>query len=66
MFVIPDAGAAAIRTVFAEEGEMSAADSGDHRHREGAGLRPDHRRMDTAAGATPAASTSPTEATISV
>jgi hypothetical protein len=52
MFIIAEADAAAIRAVFDQEGELSAAIELRRLfpgQREGAGVRPDHRRMDAAA-----------------
>jgi hypothetical protein len=55
MFLITEADAAAIRAIFSQEGELSAAIELRRRfpgQREGAGARPDHRRMEAAAVAT--------------
>jgi hypothetical protein len=55
MFLITEADAEAIRAIFSQEGELSAAIelrrrfSWGHRQREGAGACPDHRRMEAAA-----------------
>jgi hypothetical protein len=55
MFVVTEADAAAIRTAYEQEGELSVAIEvrrlfpGDRRQRRGAGMRPDHRRVETAA-----------------
>jgi hypothetical protein len=55
MFIVTVADAAAIRAVFDQEGELSAAIEftpavpGDHRQREGACTRSEHRRVDAAA-----------------
>jgi hypothetical protein len=59
MFVVTEADAAAIRDVFHQEGELSAAIElrpaipRDHRQREGASMRPNYRRFDAAARTTP-------------
>jgi hypothetical protein len=57
MFLITEVDADAIRAIFSQEGAVgcyraSPAISWDHRQREGAGARPDHRRMEAAAVAT--------------
>jgi hypothetical protein len=55
MFIITEADAAAIRAVFNQEGELSAANRAappvprGHRQREGACLCPEYRRVDAAA-----------------
>jgi hypothetical protein len=49
MFVVTEADATAIRAIFEKEGELSAAVEpvpGRHRQCQGAGLRPDHRRVE--------------------
>ena len=55
MFVVTEAEAAAIRAVYEQRGEFSAAVElrrlfpGRHRHRAGPRLCPDHRRLEAAA-----------------
>jgi hypothetical protein len=53
MFVVSEADAAAIRAVYEQSGELSAAIElrrrWHHRQRTGAGVRPDHRRLEAAA-----------------
>ena len=55
MFVVTEADAAAMRTAYEQEGELSAAIEvrrlfpGITRQRQGAGVRPDHRWLATAA-----------------
>jgi hypothetical protein len=50
MFLVTEADADAIRTIFNQEGELSAAIElpGDHGQREGADMRPDDRGMEAA------------------
>ena len=55
MFVVSEEAATAIRTAYEQEGELSAAIEvrrlfpGITDNAEGAGVRPDHRRLETAA-----------------
>jgi hypothetical protein len=58
MFLVTDADATAIRTIFEQEGELSAAIElrrrfpGNRRQHEGARVRPDHRRVAAATAST--------------
>jgi hypothetical protein len=55
MFIVSEEAAATIRTAYEQGGELSAAIEvrrlvpGDHRQRQGAGMRSDHRRVAAAA-----------------